>query len=104
MQENAKKREKHEIELRPNCGSSRASGAFVSILLVCLLAVMSGFDANQVYTVSVHDVPAPIAPESASAAEKLLLEFILQFQVDGQFIYRSAASLPDLGARLLCLI
>jgi DNA replication licensing factor MCM5 len=56
---------------------------------------MSGFDANQVYTVSVHDVPAPTAPESASAAEKLLLEFILQFQVDGQFIYRSA-SLPDI--------
>ncbi|EIN13640.1 MCM-domain-containing protein [Punctularia strigosozonata HHB-11173 SS5] len=49
---------------------------------------MSGFDANHVYSVSVHD-PAPIsAPESASENERLLLDFLLQYRVGGEFIYR----------------
>lgn len=49
---------------------------------------MSGFDADRVYSVSVHDVPEPTAPESPSQIEKLLLEFLLQYRVGGEFIYR----------------
>ncbi|KAF8624769.1 hypothetical protein AX15_005661 [Amanita polypyramis BW_CC] len=49
---------------------------------------MSGFDANNVYTVSVHDTPAPTAPEAPSETEKLLLDFLLQYRVGGEFIYR----------------
>ncbi|KAK0505988.1 MCM-domain-containing protein [Armillaria luteobubalina] len=49
---------------------------------------MSGFDANNVYNVSVHDPPPPTAPESASDTEKLLLDFLLQYRVGGEFIYR----------------
>ncbi len=53
---------------------------------------MSGFDANNVYNVSVHDPPPPTAPESASDTEKLLLDFLLQYRVGGEFIYRCASS------------
>jgi hypothetical protein len=49
---------------------------------------MSGFDADHVYTVSVHDAPAPTSPESPSETEKLLLDFLLQYRVGGEFIYR----------------
>jgi DNA replication licensing factor MCM5 len=49
---------------------------------------MSGFDANRIYSVSVHEPPAPTAPESASETEKLLLDFLLQYRVGGEFIYR----------------
>ncbi|KDQ54789.1 hypothetical protein JAAARDRAFT_71594 [Jaapia argillacea MUCL 33604] len=49
---------------------------------------MSGFDANRVYTVSVHDPPAANAPESPSEVERLLLDFLLQYRVGGEFIYR----------------
>ncbi|KIK05555.1 hypothetical protein K443DRAFT_675113 [Laccaria amethystina LaAM-08-1] len=49
---------------------------------------MSGFDANNVYTVSVHDQPPPISPGSPSETEKLFLEFLLQYRVGGEFIYR----------------
>ncbi|KAK2462030.1 hypothetical protein APHAL10511_006493 [Amanita phalloides] len=49
---------------------------------------MSGFDANSVYTVAVHDHPAPTGPESPSETEKLLLDFLLQYRVGGEFIYR----------------
>lgn len=49
---------------------------------------MSGFDANRVYSVAVHDVSAPTAPNSPSEIEKLLAEFILSFRVGGEYIYR----------------
>jgi len=49
---------------------------------------MSGFDANRVYSVSVHDLPAAATPDSPSETEKLLVDFILQFRVGGEFIYR----------------
>ncbi|KZT74892.1 MCM-domain-containing protein [Daedalea quercina L-15889] len=49
---------------------------------------MSGFDADRVFSVSVHDVPEPTAPESPSQTEKLLLDFLLQYRVGGDFIYR----------------
>jgi DNA replication licensing factor MCM5 len=49
---------------------------------------MSGFDADHIYNVSVHDPPAATSPESASETEKLLLEFLLQYRVGGEFIYR----------------
>ncbi|KAH7929390.1 MCM-domain-containing protein [Leucogyrophana mollusca] len=49
---------------------------------------MSGFDANHVYTVSVHDQPAAASPDSPSQTEKLLLDFLLQYRVGGEFIYR----------------
>jgi DNA replication licensing factor MCM5 len=50
---------------------------------------MSGFDADRVYSVAVHDKPGPIAPENPSETEKLFLEFLLQYRVGGEFIYRS---------------
>lgn len=50
---------------------------------------MSGFDANRVYSIGVHDRPATSAPESASETERLLLDFLLQYRVGGEFIYRS---------------
>ncbi|KAF8898425.1 MCM2/3/5 family-domain-containing protein [Infundibulicybe gibba] len=49
---------------------------------------MSGFDTNNIYNVSVHDVPAASAPDSPSETEKLFLEFLLQYRVGGEFIYR----------------
>jgi DNA replication licensing factor MCM5 len=49
---------------------------------------MSGFDANNIYTVSVHDNPSAPAPDSPSETEKLLLDFLLEFRVGGEFIYR----------------
>ena len=49
---------------------------------------MSGFDANRVYSVSVHDVPSATSPDSPSETEKLLFEFIQQFRVGGEFVYR----------------
>ncbi|KAM6497978.1 MCM domain containing protein [Amanita muscaria] len=49
---------------------------------------MSGYDANKVYTVSVHDQPEALAPESPSETERLLLDFLLQYRVGGEFIYR----------------
>jgi DNA replication licensing factor MCM5 len=54
---------------------------------------MSGFDANHVYTVSVHDTPAATAPDSLSDTEKLLLDFLLQYRVGGEFVYRSVPCL-----------
>ncbi|KAN0100809.1 MCM2/3/5 family domain containing protein [Tylopilus felleus] len=50
---------------------------------------MSGFDANRVFTVNVHDPsPASISTDTPSQTEKLLLEFLLQYRVGGDFIYR----------------
>ncbi|OCH96700.1 MCM-domain-containing protein [Obba rivulosa] len=49
---------------------------------------MSGFEADRVYSVSVHDVPSVSSPETPSQAEKLLLDFLLQYRVGGEFIYR----------------
>ncbi|THH02531.1 hypothetical protein EW026_g350 [Hermanssonia centrifuga] len=49
---------------------------------------MSGFDADRVYSIAIHDAPDPVAPETPSETEKLLLEFLLQFRVGGEFIYR----------------
>jgi len=50
---------------------------------------MSGFDGNRVFTVSVHDPPPAASTDSPSQTEKLLLEFLLQYRVGGEFIYRS---------------
>jgi DNA replication licensing factor MCM5 len=62
---------------------------------------MSGFDANNVYTVSVHDTPSGTSPESPSETEKLLLEFLLQYRVGGEFIYRSVPGLLPSAILLL---
>jgi DNA replication licensing factor MCM5 len=48
---------------------------------------MSGFDLNQVFSVPVHDQPATNA-EAPSETGRLLNEFLLQFRVGGEFIYR----------------
>jgi DNA replication licensing factor MCM5 len=53
---------------------------------------MSGFDANRVYSVSVHEPPAFTTPETASEVEKLLLDFLLQFRVAGEYIYRQVST------------
>lgn len=49
---------------------------------------MSGFDANRVYNVAVHDLPATTTPDSKSETEKLLLDFLQSYRVGGEFIYR----------------
>ncbi|KAF7784707.1 hypothetical protein Agabi119p4_872 [Agaricus bisporus var. burnettii] len=49
---------------------------------------MSGFDANRVYNIAVHDLPSATTPDSKSETERLLLEFLQSFRVGGEFIYR----------------
>ncbi|KAJ6627288.1 MCM-domain-containing protein [Mycena sp. CBHHK59/15] len=49
---------------------------------------MSGFDANAIYTVAAHDAPPAVSPDSPSETEKLLLDFLLQYRLGGEFIYR----------------
>ncbi|GJE87730.1 MCM family DNA replication licensing factor [Phanerochaete sordida] len=49
---------------------------------------MSGFDADRVYSIAVHDAADPVSPEKPSETERLFLEFLLQYRVGGEFIYR----------------
>ncbi|KAF8140048.1 MCM-domain-containing protein [Boletus edulis] len=50
---------------------------------------MSGFEANRVFTVNVHDPStASTSTDTPSQTEKLLLEFLLQYRVGGDFVYR----------------
>ncbi|KAF7310619.1 DNA helicase [Mycena chlorophos] len=49
---------------------------------------MSGFDINRTFSVAAHDAPAAVSPDSPSETEKLLLEFLLQFRIGDQFVYR----------------
>lgn len=56
---------------------------------------MSGFDADRIWNVSVHNVPDPTAPEAASETSKLLYDFLLQYRVGGEFIYRCVWFLLD---------
>lgn len=50
---------------------------------------MSGFDANRVYSVAVHDAAEPQGIEQPSDVERMLFEFLLQYRIGGEFIYRS---------------
>jgi hypothetical protein len=50
--------------------------------------IMSGFDQNRVYSIAVHDNASKSAPDSASEVERRLLDFLLQYRVGGEFIYR----------------
>lgn len=49
---------------------------------------MSGFDANHVFAVSVRDQPTATTTDTPSQTEKLLLDFLLQYRVGGEFVYR----------------
>ncbi|KAJ7630567.1 MCM-domain-containing protein [Roridomyces roridus] len=49
---------------------------------------MSGFDADRVFTVAAHDAPPAVSPDSPSETEKLLLDFLLQYRLGGEFMYR----------------
>ncbi len=51
---------------------------------------MSGFDANVIHTVPIlGDRQLNAAGlDNASDTERLLLDFLTQFRVEGQFIYR----------------
>ncbi|ESK98508.1 dna replication licensing factor mcm5 [Moniliophthora roreri MCA 2997] len=50
---------------------------------------MSGFDANNVYSISWNNVPTSGgAPDTPAEIERLLLNFILQYRVGEEFIYR----------------
>jgi DNA replication licensing factor MCM5 len=50
---------------------------------------MSGFDANVVHTVPVlGERPLSNTLDNASDIERLLLDFLLQYRVGGQFLYR----------------
>lgn len=55
---------------------------------------MSGFDADRVYSVSVHQNAPSFSIDSPSETEKLLLDFLLQYRLGGEFTYRYA-SLPQ---------
>lgn len=83
--------------LRPICGSrrvqslrepARVSSVPSPLFPPALVVDMSGFDSDRVYSVAVHDVAEPTAPELPSQTEKLLLDFLLQYRVGGDFIYR----------------
>ena len=52
--------------------------------------IMSGFDADRTYSVRTQNNKEPTGPalELPSQTEKLLLEFLLQYRVGGDFIYR----------------
>ena len=56
---------------------------------------MSGFDADKIWSVSIHGVPDPTAPEAPSETAKLLHDFLLQYRVGGEFIYRCVWSLSN---------
>jgi len=47
---------------------------------------MSGFDANAVYAVAVHEDRA--LPEEPSAIEKKLFQFLMEYRSGPEFIYR----------------
>jgi hypothetical protein len=49
---------------------------------------MSGFDLDRVFSVSVHDDRATNL-DAPSETARLLNEFLLQFRVGGEYIYRS---------------
>ncbi|TRM65982.1 MCM2/3/5 family-domain-containing protein [Schizophyllum amplum] len=49
---------------------------------------MSGFDANRVYSISTPQRTAPQSSDLPSETEKLLLDFLMQYRVGGDFIYR----------------
>jgi hypothetical protein len=56
-------------------------------------AAMSGFDADRVYSVSVHQNAPSFSTDSPSETEKLLLDFLLQYRLGGEFTYRYASLL-----------
>jgi len=49
---------------------------------------MSGFDADLVYSVSVYQNAPSFSTDSPSETEKLLLDFLLQYRLGGEFTYR----------------
>ena len=52
---------------------------------------MSGFDLDRSFTVNAHDPASAISPDSPSETEKLLLDFLRQFRLGGEFVYRYAS-------------
>lgn len=61
-------------------------------------AAMSGFDADRVYSVSVHQNAPSFSTDSPSETEKLLLDFLLQYRLGGEFIYRYASLPPVISS------
>ncbi|KAI0029151.1 ATP dependent DNA helicase [Vararia minispora EC-137] len=51
---------------------------------------MSGFDADRVYSVSRFDERVAAAPDAPSEIERILHDFVMQYRVGGQFVYRDA--------------
>ncbi|PFH46633.1 hypothetical protein AMATHDRAFT_7565 [Amanita thiersii Skay4041] len=49
---------------------------------------MSGFDPNHIYTIAVHEHPPATSPESPAETERLFLEFLLQYRIGGEYLYR----------------
>ncbi|KAL5535173.1 MCM5 [Sanghuangporus sanghuang] len=49
---------------------------------------MSGFDADRIYSIAVHDAPPPRDIERPAEVERMLLDFLLEYRVGGEFIYR----------------
>lgn len=57
---------------------------------------MSGYDANRIFSVAVHDAPPPQDLDKPAEAERMLLDFLLQYRVGGEFIYRYVSSVSTL--------
>ena len=49
---------------------------------------MSGWDANRTFSVTVQDPPEAAVVDSPAKIEQQLLEFLLQYRVGSEFIYR----------------
>ena len=58
---------------------------------------MSGFEADRVYSIRTahHKEPTGNALDYPSQTEKLLLDFLQQYRVGGDFIYRYVSCIPQ---------
>ena len=51
-------------------------------------ATMSGYDANRIFSVAVHNAPPAQNLDKPAEVERMLLDFLLQYRVGGEFSYR----------------
>ena len=64
------------------------SSSLFFLLHARILATMSGFDADRVFAVRVHDAPPPQDITRPAEVERMLIDFLLEYRVGGEFIYR----------------
>lgn len=54
---------------------------------------MSGFDGDRIYSVSIHDPSPPQGLDKPAEIERFLTDFLMQYRLGGEFIYRLYSSL-----------